>query len=64
MTTSIKVVNDGHYPVVVNVVECSKIGDEGNTVERHDLKPGDESPSITIYGWRRYVNVLETDPGT
>lgn len=63
MTTSVKVLNDGHYPVVVNVVECERYRDEGKTVERHDLKPGETSPTITIYGWRRYINVLETAVG-
>jgi hypothetical protein len=62
MTTSIKIVNDGHYPVVVNVVEVERYRDEGRNVERLDLKPGETSKSIMIYGWRRYVNVLEAAP--
>lgn len=64
MTTSIKIVNDGHFPVAVNVVECERYRDEGRNVQRFDLKPGETSPSITIYNWRRYVNILEMDPGT
>lgn len=64
MTTSIKIINDGHFPVVVNVVEVDRYRDEGRNVQRFDLKPGEETPSITIYNWRRYVNILEMDPGT
>lgn len=59
MTTSVKIVNDGHYPIVVNVFERSAPGTEGTNVEKHDLKPGETSPSITIYGWRRSINILE-----
>jgi hypothetical protein len=62
MTTSIKILNDGHYPIVVNVVEVERYRDEGRNVERLDLKPGETSKSIAIYGWRRYVNVLEAAP--
>lgn len=64
MTTSIKIVNDGHYPVVVKAVECERPRDLGTAVEQHDLQPGESSPSITVYGWRRYVIVGEMDPGT
>lgn len=60
MTTSIKIVNDGHFPIVVNVVEVERYRDEGRNVQRFDLNPGEETPSITIYNWRRYVNVLES----
>lgn len=64
MTTAIKITNTGHYPVVANVWETNTPRDEGQTVERHELKPGESTPDITIYNWRRGVTILEVDPGT
>lgn len=60
MTMKVTVTNEGPegYEATVNVVECQSPADEGQTVERHDLKLG-ESVTVQIYGWRRYVNVLE-----
>lgn len=62
MTTHIKVTNTGHFPVVANVWEAHQ--DTEKVVERHELKPGDSTPEIVIYSWRRGVTVLEMDPGT
>lgn len=63
MTTAVTITNSGSHDVVVNVVETDSPRDDGKTVLRYDLSPGASTEPITIYGWRRYVNVLETDPG-
>lgn len=60
MTTTIKVENVGVHPVVVNVWETDNPTSDGSNVERFDLKPGEKSPGITIYNWRRGVTILET----
>lgn len=59
MTTAVKITNRGTHAIVVNVWETASPMSEGENVQRIDLQPGEESPSITIYGWRRGVTVLE-----
>lgn len=62
MTTNAKIENTGHYEIVVNVCEVSSPDAKETTVERYGLKPGESSPSIVIYGWRRFITILEMAP--
>lgn len=59
MTTAVKIENTGTHDVKVNVWETSSPADEGKVVDSFDLKPGESTPSITIYSWRKGVTVLE-----
>lgn len=61
MTTQVKIANVGTHPICVNVWETDSPRNEGSTVERHDLAPGESSPPITIWGWRRGVTIMEMD---
>lgn len=62
MTTHVKVTNSGHYPVVVNVWETDDPRTEGSNVGRLDLAPGETTPEIHVYSWRRGITILEAAP--
>jgi hypothetical protein len=64
MTCRITIENtsESNHSVVVNVAETDSPRHEGKSVERHDLAVG-EKVTVTIWGWQRYVNVLESDDG-
>lgn len=63
MTTKVRIENTGHLPIVVNVWEAEAQHIEAKNIERYDLAPGEKTPDLTIWSWRRGVTILEAGAG-
>lgn len=58
---SVRIINDGPTPLVVNVWERDSPRSEGRNVERYDLPPGRSTPAIEVRSWSRGATVLEAE---
>ncbi len=59
---SIRIINDGPVPVVVNIWETVTPASDGENVERIDLALGESTRPIEIRSWSRGVTVMEAIP--